>query len=128
TAGMGKIFHGGLDDAKSWSEPHRNGAGENYVLPENKQRMAKNDKAQAENTKNKKKKNASAPSGRGEPFEMADVPDNAYHDGSLADMAIARLQDLKTKNQPFFLAVGFLKPHLPFNSPKKYWDLYDPAK
>jgi arylsulfatase A-like enzyme len=59
---------------------------------------------------------------------MADVPDSDYHDGSLADMAIAKLQELKGKQQPFFLAVGFLKPHLPFNAPKKYWDLYDPAK
>jgi len=59
---------------------------------------------------------------------MADVPDNAYHDGSLAEMAVAKLAELKTKQQPFFLAVGFLKPHLPFNSPKKYWDLYDPSQ
>jgi iduronate 2-sulfatase len=59
---------------------------------------------------------------------MADVPDSAYHDGSLADMAVARLKELKGQNQPFFLAVGFLKPHLPFNSPKKYWDLFEPAK
>jgi arylsulfatase A-like enzyme len=35
---------------------------------------------------------------------------------------------LKKKNQPFFLAVGFAKPHLPFVAPKRYWDLYDPAK
>ena len=40
TVGMGKIYHGGYDDPKSWSEPHRNGTGEGYVLPENKQRMA----------------------------------------------------------------------------------------
>ena len=34
----------------------------------------------------------------------------------------------KRLTEPFFLAVGFAKPHLPFVSPKKYWDLYDPAK
>jgi arylsulfatase A-like enzyme len=43
-------------------------------------------------------------------------------------MAVAALREIKTKSQPFFLAVGFIKPHLPFVSPKKYWDLYDPAK
>jgi iduronate 2-sulfatase len=128
TAGMGKLFHGGLDDAKSWSEPHRNGKGEGYVLESNKKLVADGAAKAKANRDNKKKKNASAPGSRGEPFEMADVPDSAYHDGSLADMAIAKLQELKAKNQPFFLGVGFLKPHLPFNSPKKYWDLYDPAK
>jgi arylsulfatase A-like enzyme len=121
TVGMGKIYHGGYDDPKSWSEPHRNGTGEGYVLAENKQRMA------ASKAKGKKGKKAARPE-RGEPYEMADVPDNAYHDGSLADMAVAKLAELKGKDQPFFLAVGFLKPHLPFNAPKKYWDLYDPAK
>lgn len=124
TVGLGKIYHPGYDDPKSWSEPHQNGAGENYILAENKQRMAA---GSAKGGKKGKKKGASIAT-RGEPFEMADVPDNAYHDGSLADMAIAKLQDLKAKDRPFFLAVGFLKPHLPFNAPKKYWDLYDAAQ
>jgi iduronate 2-sulfatase len=126
--GMGKIFHGGLDDKQSWSEPHRNGTGETYVLPENQERVAKSRAAKKAANKGKKKTNASDPGGRGEPFEIADVPDNAYHDGTLADMAIEKLSELKNQNQPFFLAVGFLKPHLPFNAPKKYWDLYDPEK
>ncbi len=122
--GMGKIFHGGLDDAASWSEPHRNGGGEGYVLPENKQRMAAG-KAKAK-VGAKKKKQPARPA-RGEPFEMADVPDNAYTDGSLAELAIAELRERKEAGQPFFLAIGFVKPHLPFNAPQKYWDLYDPA-
>jgi arylsulfatase A-like enzyme len=50
------------------------------------------------------------------------VPDNAYPDGACADMAIETLR--RIKDGPFFLAVGFLKPHLPFNAPKKHWDLY----
>src|SRR5204863_4485964 len=105
--------------------PHKNGTGEGYVLAENKRRMAAGN-AQAKG--DKKGKKAAAASTRGEPFEKADVPDSAYHDGSLADMAVEKLKDLKTRNQPFFLAVGFLKPHLPFNAPKKYWDLYDAAQ
>ncbi len=59
-------------------------------------------------------------------FEGADVPDNGYPDGLTAEEAIKQLNRLKDK--PFFLAVGFYKPHLPFNAPKKYWDLYDPMK
>jgi iduronate 2-sulfatase len=49
-------------------------------------------------------------------------------DGFTAAEAVRRLHQLKQDNQPFFLAVGFLKPHLPFVAPKKYWDLYDPDK
>ncbi len=55
--------------------------------------------------------------------ECRDVPDSAYFDGRVADEAIKTLRQMKSK--PFFLAVGFWKPHLPFNAPKKYWDLYD---
>ena len=57
-----------------------------------------------------------------------DVPDESLHDGELANMAIAALRDMKSKSQPFFLGVGFIRPHLPFISPKKYWNLYDRAK
>jgi iduronate 2-sulfatase len=56
--------------------------------------------------------------------EAADVPDTGYPDGHIAESAIQELQRLK--DQPFFLSVGFYKPHLPFCAPKKYWDLYDP--
>lgn len=59
------------------------------------------------------------------PYEMADVPDEGYVDGLTANLAIKKLGELKKKGQPFFLGVGFFKPHLPFNSPKKYWDLYN---
>ena len=60
------------------------------------------------------------------PFEAADVSDNGYADGLNAEEAIKQLH--KLKDSTFFLAVGFYKPHLPFNAPKKYWDLYDPEK
>jgi iduronate 2-sulfatase len=60
------------------------------------------------------------------PFEAADVPDSGYPDGLNAEEAIRQLEDLKDTS--FFLAVGFYKPHMPFNAPKKYWDMYDPEK
>ncbi len=58
--------------------------------------------------------------------ESIDVPDTAYFDGRIADLAVQAMREIK--DEPFFLAVGFWKPHLPFNAPKRYWDLYDPAK
>ena len=57
---------------------------------------------------------------------MADVADEGYSDGKLANLALETLEALHDDGKPFFLAVGFFKPHLPFNAPKKYWDLYDP--
>ncbi|MCF6356650.1 MAG: sulfatase-like hydrolase/transferase, partial [Draconibacterium sp.] len=59
------------------------------------------------------------------PYECADVPDTAYVDGLTANLAIKKLGELKKRGKPFFLGVGFFKPHLPFTAPKKYWDLYN---
>ena len=110
TKSLGKIYHSGLDDAPSWSEPSwhpKTKSVRGYVLPENIA-LARNNQT------------------RGPATEIAVVPDEAYEDGMIADKAIETLRAVKDK--PFFLAVGFLKPHLPFNAPKKYWDLYDPGK
>ena len=60
--------------------------------------------------------------------EAHQVPDTVYRDGQIANLAVSTIKDhaeSKSK-QPFFLAVGFWRPHLPFVAPKKYWDLYDP--
>lgn len=60
--------------------------------------------------------------------EMLDVPDEAYGDGQIANNSVKMIQQLANKEKPFFIAVGFKKPHLPFVSPKKYWDFYNPEK
>ena len=120
--GLGKIFHvghGNHEDPASWSVPHFGGKSIAYVLPEN---HAKQGLTREEALFANEKDVAKLP--RGAPYEAADVPDNAYPDGQIADEAIRRLRSAKTNGQPFFLAVGFLKPHLPFCAPKKYWDLY----
>ncbi|MDQ8206336.1 sulfatase [Coraliomargarita sp. SDUM461003] len=56
-----------------------------------------------------------------------DVDDEAYEDGRIAATSVKLLQELAAAEAPFFLGVGFHKPHLPFNAPKRYWDLYDEA-
>lgn len=61
----------------------------------------------------------------GPPFESWDGPDNIYRDGAMARTAVQKIKQFANDHQPFFLAVGFFKPHLPFVAPKKYWDLYD---
>ncbi len=60
------------------------------------------------------------------PYECGEVDDDGYPDGLTTELALSKLDELKQKNKPFFLGVGFFKPHLPFNAPKKYWDIYDP--
>ena len=54
------------------------------------------------------------------------VPDNFYEDGMRTDRAVDLLGEFGAAGKPFFLAVGYKKPHLPFVAPKKYWDMYDP--
>ena len=123
TEGLGKIFHvghGNHEDEASWSVPHWRANVISYALPESKapQGLTREEALFAN------KSAANLP--RGAAYEAADVPDNTYPDGALADEAIRRLQAAKEKaDQPFFIAVGFVKPHLPFVAPKKYWDLYD---
>ena len=59
------------------------------------------------------------------------ISDSDYKDGANADEGVNRIATYAAAYQssgtPFFLAVGFQKPHLPFNCPKTYWDLYDPS-
>ncbi len=67
---------------------------------------------------------------RGAAFESPDADDDQYADGRVAREAMERLRQLRSNDErtksPFFMAVGFVRPHLPFSVPKKYWDLYDP--
>jgi len=70
------------------------------------------------------------PGRKAAPAESPDVDDDAYIDGQIARLAIGALESAARHEHgagPFFLAVGFMKPHLPFNAPRRYWDLYDPA-
>ncbi len=114
---LGKIFHHRSDEKRGWSReafhPKGNWEGRGYLTPE---AIAAVD-AYTEAHPNAHRQ------GLGPAFERAEVPDNAYADGMIADQAIAELNRLQ--DQPFFLAVGFKKPHLPFCAPEKYWALYD---
>jgi len=110
TISYGKVFHTWNDSEDSWDVRKGSTQNEtrwrNYLKPENIQLDVEN-------------------KGHGPAYECADVPDNAYDDGSVAERTVNTLKRLKKEGKPFFLAVGFTSPHLPFNAPKKYWDLYD---
>ena len=122
-AGLGKIFHvghGNRDDAASWDEPLFRAKTVQYHLAEN--RGPSREEARFESRSGAEK----LP--RGAATERADVDDGTYDDGRIAAEAVRRLRvAAAAPGKPFFLAVGFLKPHLPFVAPKRYWDLHDPA-
>lgn len=118
TVGTGKIYHGSGGegvDPENWDEwimvP-----GQSYVLPEStaeqKRRLAANPGKTAKDF-------------RGTTTESADVPDDTYTDGARALVAAEKVRSLAKEEKPFFFAVGFIKPHLPFVAPKRYWDLYE---
>jgi iduronate 2-sulfatase len=115
TSGLGKILHvggGNTDDKASWSIPSWTSNAEVYALKESTINPRKGDRGY-----------------RYAVDESADVPDETYADGQIAIEAIKRLEEAKSNpHQPFFMAVGFMKPHLPFVAPKNYWDLYDRAE
>jgi len=117
TASLGKVFHNRDDKPNSWSEPAwhpsvdmpEGGSWRDYQLPENIELDNSGDT-------------------RGPPYENVNLPDSTYFDGKIANRAKLKLQQFSGQEQPFFLAVGFVKPHLPFNAPRKYWDLYEEAE
>ena len=113
TQALGKVFHvghGNAEDEVSWTVPHWRPKAAQYLLPE---------------SQDNKRTSSNGP--RGTATESADVADEAYGDGQIAVEAAARITAAaEDKDQPFFIACGFLKPHLPFVAPKRYWDLYDP--
>ncbi|MFC2102276.1 sulfatase [Bacteroidota bacterium] len=129
TIGIGKTFHNNLPDTISWTEkPHIDG------FPFDPDAVyANNENLQIQQAKIEKLKQAGKSRidqlghwyVKANATEIADVDDDFYFDGAQTTLAIELLQDLAAQKEPFFLSVGYYRPHLPFNAPKKYWDLYN---
>jgi iduronate 2-sulfatase len=134
TAYCGKIYHGKFtDDALSWSRKpaYRRVSVQRPALPggyarlENQAIFKRNKAAMVA----KYGEAARYGLGMGPAYECADVPDQAYIDGYHTELALATMKDMVERgDKPFFLGLGFHLPHLNWVSPKRYWDLYDPAK
>lgn len=125
TQAIGKILHGNKADRPSWSVPAwptgGRQAGMQYV---DEERFA----AMRGTSPDRKWSGADIPTlewTKRASWQAPEVPDNALQDGQVADRAVGALRRLR--DDRFFLAVGFQKPHLPFTAPKYYFDLYDPA-
>lgn len=112
TLNNGKVFHFEDDHNDGWSEPAWRPSAAAYALRESKEMLKASRAAGGDE------------SARGPAWECADVPDDTFADGQTLNKSLGDLRRLAETKKPFFLAVGFLKPHLPFVAPKKYWDLY----
>jgi len=123
---LGKVYHighGTYGDPVSWTVPHHKDLVIEYADPRSKpDGQLTREEALFGNVRSDRPIREFP---RGAAFESPDVPDEAYADGRVATEAIRRLAAAKGRPEPFFIAVGFARPHLPFSAPKKYWDLYD---
>lgn len=109
TESIGKVLHnynGIRDNERSWSVPARMDQESHF-----------SDYAFEKNSRKGKRKGLVA--------EMADAPEEAYDDGRITLDAVETIQRLSRQDEAFFLAVGFMKPHSPYNAPSSCWDLYD---
>ena len=140
TQGMGKLFHGSfprkastyyggrdMHDPQSWSVPSWFGGPRYYYTPEGIA-AARKDFERISGKSDEALDEWVDYFTRGLATEAPEIPDDLPYDGQLAGHAVQTLQNLHHKDQPFFLAVGFIKPHLPFVAPKKYWGLYAPEQ
>lgn len=136
TAGVGKTFDSRCVDSKefmdkpSWSIPYIKVNSKQYANPEVTVAWKKAEKLVEGIKFRVNYERAKAISDLGGPMcrpstESMDVADDTYADGANARAGIKMLEKLAKSKQPFFLSVGFSKPHLPFVAPKKYWDIYD---
>ena len=130
TARVGKVYHGGMDDPASWD------------ISEEPRRTVRQRQRQQRRTETRQRKRAEAwegdfiLAGLGSTqvaelqWRMTENEDADEPDGMIARRAVQILEEhLRTrKDQPFFLAVGFHKPHLPWVAPRRYFEMHDPAK
>lgn len=136
TVSMGKIFHNHMPDRVSFDEPDLRPA--KYMTPEMIDREPESfyhdEELNRELAEVRKRRLAANPNryangwAYGVATESFDGPDHQFYDGAQTELAIEKMRELKDKKKPFFLALGYYRPHLPFVAPKKYWDLYKREK
>lgn len=113
TMSVGKVFHPGIssnhsdDSPYSWSVPPYHPSSEKY-----------------ENTKTCRGPDGELHANLLCPVDVVDVPEGTLPDMQSTEQAIQLLGKMKTLASPFFLAVGYHKPHIPFRYPKEFQKLY----
>lgn len=128
TVSLGKVYNNFDDGKGSWDEIWRAAITTTDWDYQTERGIAIFEERNAERYQNTSPRNNNNLPKRSVAFEKADVSDVTYMDGRIATRAIEKLQEFQLSSQPFFMAVRFHKPHLPFNAPEKYWNLYDSTK
>ncbi len=132
TAAIGKIYHNIFPDTLSWSEPKFYIKGYPFdpdAVYRGPESMAIQEQRKQDYIRRGLEKQRVDVFGewylKAMATECEDLPDNAYYDGAQTDVALEKLAEFSKTGKPFFFGIGFYRPHLPFNAPKKYWDLYN---
>lgn len=120
--GHGKIFHNPTPDPQSWSEPVEKRPSLDYPYPDGTRDKIKaaNESLPSDDWRKNKM--------RGPATAAPECEDNELLDGFRTDVAISDLRRLGKTKEPFFLAMGYVRPHLAWIAPKKYWDMHDVEK
>ncbi|MDF1698085.1 MAG: sulfatase [Saprospiraceae bacterium] len=136
TVNLGKIFHNYMPDSISWNEPDLRPAryvkkdwlkrdGETFYISE---KVNQSQKIKRDSLLKLRPVRYADGWNTGPAWEAADVHDTLYYDGAQNELAKKVLSRLSKSEEPFFMGLGYFRPHLPFAVPKKYWDLYDHEK
>jgi len=121
TLSLGKVYHSFDDNKEAWDVLEKVCQNNPYRLEENRRKqVVKNGTKFGKFAENLEKFPPHT--------EATDQPGSSYQDGEIAAGAIARLKQEAATEQPFFMAVGFHRPHLPWTAPQECWDLYDRSK
>ncbi len=136
TVNIGKIFHNYMPDSVSWDEPDLRPSqylreewlgrdGETFYISEE---VSRSQEIKRDSLLKLKPIRYADGWNTGPAWEAGDVHDTMYYDGAQNELAKRTLSRLVKNDQPFFMGLGYFRPHLPFAVPKRYWDLYDPAQ
>ncbi|MFN0177402.1 MAG: sulfatase [Gemmatimonadales bacterium] len=129
---IGKIYHNIIPDSLSWSEPEIKVPGFPYdpdAVYHHRDNVAIQEARKAAIIAAGQESRSIDQFGmwylKANATESVDLPDSVYYDGAQTNHAVRKLAELAAAKRPFFFGVGYYRPHLPFNAPQKYWDLYD---
>ena len=129
---IGKIYHNTIPDPQSWSDEKLHVSGYPFdpdAVYASQSNLAFQRKRMEEITKEGQQEKYIDQYGqwylKAASTEDPDVEDDAYYDGAQTTMALNKIEELSKLSKPFFFAIGYYRPHLPFAAPKKYWDLYN---